>query len=534
MTGFKIDKFAGTAPRFKPRNLPPGFAQTAQNCNLQRGTLSPLKSGLFVWTPTKVGTIQSIYKFGGAFWFHWAGDVDVVQGPIANDTQERTYYTGDGVPKVTDASVATSGGGTDYPTVSYTLGLPAPAATPGTSLGAGGGCNEEDKVSVAFVYTYVTGWGEEGPPSAASAVVDVCAGQTVTVTGMSTAPAGAYNVTTKRIYAAVYGEYQYVGEVPVATTSYEITAFDASALGETLPSATWYAPPTDMHSITMLPNGIAAGLSGKTVCFSEPYLLHAWPTEYQLILDDDGVAMAACGQSVVVTTANNTYLISGVDPASMSMLKLEANQSCSSKRSMVDMGVFAIYASPDGLVAASPAGEITLVTEELLTREQWQAYNPPSIHAYYWEGQYVAFYDTGAVQGGFIFDPDAKDGLKSLNFYATAGFSDPAADALYLVVDGDIVQFDAGASLTYAWKSGRFVQPKPVNMGAAQVIADSYPVTFKVYADGVLKATKSVASSRGFRLPAGYQATDWEVELSGTAEVEEVIVVEAMRELAQA
>lgn len=533
MSGFKIDKFSGEAPRIRPRKLPPGYAQTAQNCNLQRNTLSPLKSGLFVWTPTKVGTIDSIYKFGGSFWFHWTDDVDVVQGPIANDTQERTYHTGDGVPKVTDASIATSGGGTDYPTVSYTLGLPAPDAAPGTTLGVGGGCAAEDQVSVAFIYTYVTAWGEEGPPSAASAVADVCDGQTVTITGMATGPSGAYNVSTKRIYAAVYGGYQYVGEVAVATTSYEISAFDASVLGEECPSTTWYAPPTDMHSLAMLPNGIAAGLSGKTVCFSEPYLLHAWPTEYQLLLDDDGVSMAAVGQSVVVTTDNSTYLISGVDPAGMSMTKLEANQACVSKRSMVDMGVFALYASPDGLVAASPDGSIRLVTDELLTRDQWQAYSPSSIHAYYWEGQYVAFYDTGAAQGGFIFDPQSKDGIKALDFYATAGFSDPTADALYLAVDGDIVQFNADSALTYTWKSGVFVSPRPVNFGAAQVIADSYPLTLKVYADGVLKATKSVADDRGFRLPSGFLATDWEVELTGTAEVEEAIIAEAMRELAQ-
>lgn len=532
MTGFTIDNFSGIAPRYRPKKLPPGFAQTARNCNLQRKSLSPLKSGLFVWTPTKVGVIKSIYKFASSFWFHWTTDVDVVQGAIVGDTQERTYYTGDGVPKVTDAAIATSGGGTDYPTVSYNLGLPAPAATPGVTLGAGGGCATEDKIAVTFYYTYVTGWGEEGPPSLPSVVSDVCDGQTVTVTGMSAAPAGAYNVTTKRVYASVYGEYQYVGEVAVATADYQFV-FDVSALAEPCPSEDWIAPPTDMHSLVMLPNGIAAGLSGKNVCLSEPYLLHAWPDAYQIPIDDDGVAMAAIGQSVVVVTNKNTYLGSGVDPASISMVKLEANQSCVSKRSMVDMGAIAIYASPDGLVAVSPTGQVLVVTEEILTRDQWQAYNPSSIHAYYWEGAYVAFYDNG-TQGGFIFDPTSKNGLVELGLYATAGFNDVADDALYLVVDENIVRFNGNTALTYQWKSAVEEMPKPLNYGAAQVIADSYPVTFKLYADGVLKVNKSVADKRGFRLPAGYLATDWEVELSGAAEVEKVIVAETMRELGRA
>ena len=58
----------------------------------------------------------------------------MVSSPIIGDTTERTYFTGDGLPKMTFSPDATSGGGTDYPTVSFTLGIPVPAAAPIAAL----------------------------------------------------------------------------------------------------------------------------------------------------------------------------------------------------------------------------------------------------------------------------------------------------------------------------------------------------------------------------------------------------------------
>jgi hypothetical protein len=54
--------------------------------------------------------------------------VDVATAQIEGDSSQRIYYTGDGIPKVTNFTMATSG--TEFPTTSYTLGLPLPAATP--------------------------------------------------------------------------------------------------------------------------------------------------------------------------------------------------------------------------------------------------------------------------------------------------------------------------------------------------------------------------------------------------------------------
>ncbi len=110
MAVITVNKFSGVSPMTPPRYLGNEAAQVALNCPVWLGSLQPIR-GVSDITPsplTKTGTFKSIYRFGQSetdekkYWFHWTSEVDVVQGFISGDTTERTYYTGDGVPKVTD------------------------------------------------------------------------------------------------------------------------------------------------------------------------------------------------------------------------------------------------------------------------------------------------------------------------------------------------------------------------------------------------------------------------------------------------
>lgn len=60
-------------------------------------------------------------------WLSWLTDVDVATTTSLNDEEQRIYYTGDGVPKVTNYELAAQGGG-PYPVASYDLGIPIPTA----------------------------------------------------------------------------------------------------------------------------------------------------------------------------------------------------------------------------------------------------------------------------------------------------------------------------------------------------------------------------------------------------------------------
>jgi hypothetical protein len=112
-------------------------AQIASNTRLWTGALEALPAK----ATTKTGVsaqAQSIYRFGqdtpgdASYWFTWNTHVHVAKGPIAGDVTERTYYSGDGYPKVTNNELALSG--QPYPGAAYKLGVPAPSATPSATV----------------------------------------------------------------------------------------------------------------------------------------------------------------------------------------------------------------------------------------------------------------------------------------------------------------------------------------------------------------------------------------------------------------
>lgn len=535
MTGFVVRQFRGIAPKLAPRLLADNQAQSCTNARFKSGTLHPLKANDPVMTLPKPGAIQAIHRFGQAvaadnqYWFHWAADVDVVRGFVAGDAQERTYWTGDGVPKVTDSSIALAGG-TEYPMASYMLGIPAPSTAP---IGVVGGTPEsaaaleEDRV---YVVTLVSAWGEEGCPSDASNVCTVQVGETVTLT-LPASPSGSYNFASKRIYRSVSGtgstEYLFVAEVSAATTEY-VDSVLAENLGEVLPSLYYEMPPADLKGLVAGPNGVMAGFSGKDVHFCEPFKPHAWPSTYILTVDADVVGLAVFDTTWLILTKSNPYLVSGTHPDNYAMVRAELDQACVSKRSIAPVDGGVVYASPDGLFLVG-GGVSRNLTELTYSRREWQAISPSSLSGYVVDNQYVGFYGGTA---GFILDLQAGD-ITYLDWHASAGYYDPIRDALFLVTNtNSLVKFDAaGTNKTAAWRSKAFYLPRPVSMGAGRVEAASYPVTFKVYADGALKHTETVASDAEFRLPSGFTAKQWEFELSASVEILSAGFAEVAQEL---
>lgn len=540
MALIKITAFNGTSPRTDPRLLDDNMAQTAINAKLQTGLLSPYKDTAQVAALAKTGTIRSIYRFGEDvvgdtnYWFHWTTDVNVVKGPISEDPYERTYFTGDGVPKVTTNAIALSGG-TTYPTNAYTLGLPSPDQAPAAVVSGEGEGTAEARV---YVYTYVSALGEEGPPSSPSASVNVLSGQTVSLSNLSGAPVGAYNVSTKRIYRAVTGtsgtDYLFVAEIGVGQSTYSDTVAAAS-LGEPLPSLDWVAPPSTMQGLTMMANGIMVGFTGKDLCFSVPFIPHAYPLSYRLQTDFPIVGIGAFGASLFVGTTGFPYIITGIDPENMTMTKAEERQACVSKRSIVEMGSGVLYASPDGICLADGSG-VRVITKGIITRDNWQAYKPESITATHMDGRYFAFFDTGTRQGLLVLDVTGDSAqLWESSVYATAVYNDIKTDSLYLAIGSNVRKWDSGeTNLTYTWKSKKFVAPSPRNLGVGQVFANVYPVTFKLYADGELKHTQTVTNDRPFKLPSGFKTREFEVELLGTSDINTVFLSSTAALLKQA
>jgi hypothetical protein len=242
------------------------------------------------------------------------------------------------------------------------------------------------------------------------------------------------------------------------------------------------------------------------------------------------------GQSAVLLTNGYPYLMYGADPQSMSTQKMAFPWACLSKRSIVDTGDGTIYASADGLVMIGSDG-MSILTKQIFTIEQWRALNPSSITAALYNGKYVFTYTkTDNSRGLYVIDLAGQGALliaSDLNTSTaiTAMYVDSRTDTLYIVQGGNIVRWDRGTALTYTWRSKTFRAPYAMNFGVAQVIANAYPVTFNVYGDGTLKASKTISSQDPVRLPSGYRARDWQVEVVSSNTVTEVNLSTSVEEI---
>ena len=558
MAGFKLTTFTGLSKKVSPRLLPEDMAQNAQNVFLDSGRIEGIPTD--VNDPSESGnthpashistTTRTIFKATSSSWFTFTDDVDVIRSPIKEDTHGRFYFTGSGnFPKYTSLSSGVSGSG-PYPTASFRLGLPTPGAfTAAPSVDNTSAADGAALSSRAYLYTEITTFGEEGPPSEVTSadIVDAENGATVTLT-LPAATSGNYSIAKRRIYRTdINGVFIFVKDVTGTSAGTTTEAVTDDLLGEEIESSDNLAPPDDttsdhpdgpMLGITTMPNGITAGFSGNTLLFSESFLPHSYPLANQLTTQEDIVAIASIASGLLVTTKGKPLMASGTDPSAMAMVEIDANLPCVNKRSLVDMGEYAIYSSPDGLVLASNSG-IQLITEQILTRDQWQTeYYPSNVEAYEYEGKYIAFTFDGSdnsTKKGFIFDPrGGKNAFVNLNFYATAGFNDRENDELYLVIDGTLKKFARGTTKrSYLWKSKEFFSNRPLSPGIAKVDAEAYnALTFKLFADGSLKHTQTVANSDPFRLPGGYRGKVFEIQLEGTDIINEVCVYESPQEIA--
>lgn len=570
MAYFKRTRFNGIAPGVAPRLLADDFAQTAVNIDFESGRLTPTTDDVDEFT-LQSGAVRSIYYYRDTNWLEWDDeDVKAVAGPIPDDTNDRLYWTGQDYPRMGTVTSMIAGA-SGYPAVSYRLGVPAPANAPSiTKSGTADDTQTPDDVS--YVYTFVTAFGEEGPPSPACTAVERTDTETVTVSMPSgDHPSGNYNFGTgalKRIYRSNTGStnttFQFLAEVAFTTTSYDDTT-PSAGLGEVLPSETWIGPPDDnaslypdgpMKGLTAVANGVFAGFSGNRFCLSEPFLPHAWPIDYRITLEEDIVAIGGVSNGVVALTDGRPYFITGTDPSAMTAVQMDIAQACVNARSVVDMGSYLLYAGPDGLVAVT-GGQGEVVTQGLISAKQWNAdFNPTGYRAFRYENTYVAFWTSGSDHLGFVYDPrGAETAISRLTTagQVNGGHSNPKDGKLYLVVADKIKEYRGSTTnRALTWKSKKYVTPKPVSMGWVSVHAQAYPVTVKVWGDGTLIAhyslsytanvyTQTVTVPSGastgtlrepiMRLPP-VVAQEWEVEVSGAVEIDEVCLAQSMEEIA--
>jgi hypothetical protein len=540
----RVTDFTGIAPALTPWKLPLGMAQIASNINPDSHTVKPWKDATVVSSGYAAAGTTTIFRFGRSlisdtqYWFQWAFDVDVVKGPVIGDTSERTFWTGDSYPKWTNNTLALTGS-PPYPVAFRKLGVARPTNTPVMSVT--GTATSTDYNVVAYAYTVITAYGEESAPSPICAGQKVYTGQTASVTGMDAlSVVTTTSQTAYRLYRTVTSytdtNLYFVKETNTSTIVDDV----GTNIGGVIQTTSWDAPPSTMFGITSMANGIMVGFDGYDVRPSAQYAPYAYPLRYRLSTDFPIVGGKAIGNQVVVLTTGNPYMLSGTTPDALSLSKIESPEACVSKRSIVNitspmpsmqgppiMVGTVYYASQNGLCSCDSGGNINVVTNGLLNREDWQALNPTSITGFAYNGKYFGFYNTGGVQGGFVLDPrGGKATLMTFPFYATGGFMDIVQDHLLLQVGTNIVLWNsAGTALTATWRSGVF-ETAGIVYCWAKVRARAYTgITFNLYGDGALVATQSVTGPAMFRLPVDNKHSQWELEIVTTSgEVYEVAV----------
>jgi len=364
-----------------------------------------------------------------------------------------------------------------------------------------------------YVYTWVTEYGEEGPPS-----------EPVLVNGWSNAiwtvecfqppienlgvdyvdPVDGLtkhaqrNITKTRIWRTIssqagQGTYFFVAEIPVAQSTYVDTAPDDQvALNEQLMSLFWFAPPTDLQAIVPFPNGIAVGFRKNEIWFSEAYRPHAWPPGYVITTEFPIVGIGVCGQAIVACTQGTPYVANGVNPSSMALTKINLAEPCLHRGSIVSTDTTVLYVSQNGLIQVSQSGAGDNMTEGWISRERWQKLTPHvKVRAIKLTSAYFAF-GGDPILDGFTVELSSEDKtsftiwpqagghrlgfnkLTSPNEYNIDNVEvDPWTGTGLLVQNGGIYYYDftdqSPIIVPYKWRSKTYQQLARKNFEAIRV-----------------------------------------------------------------
>lgn len=538
-----VENFDGIIPRTEPHQLGDNQAQVAQNAKLYASDLRPWRGtaqDILVTARTNALTIYKLYNYAGAStWLQFLNDVDVALSPTVDTGDVRFYYTGDGSPRKSNYALAQ---GTNPPHAYYEMGVPAPVAAPTLTLTvAGSGSNQ----TRAYVYTFVHAFGtleEESAPSPPTTITANVIGSTVHLSLFDTPPAGNYNWTKIRIYRSVTGNstasYQFVAEIPLATTTYDDT-LTVAQLGEALSTLGWRPPPTDLTGIVNLgsASGVLAGFSGNTVCFSEPFFPHAWPLAYQIALPYKIVGVGAVGSSLVVATDRYPYIISGGVPGQMQVERVQLLEPCVSKKSIASYADGVVYASPNGLVTIGASAR-DVSTRALFHREEWQALVPSGIIGAIYDTRYIATFTTGPQAGtAYVLDPTDTPALSQVDMLtAKAVHVDSKTGSVWLINTAytGIFQLDIDQVnlLTYTWRSKKWNMPIATSWSVCKVRGDytTGAANIALYVDGALVTTITPTDDQPIRLPP-FTAREFFFEVVGTRRIQQIQFATSVREL---
>ncbi len=571
MSAVKLMGFGGMLPAVDPRLLPDDSAADAQNVWFYNGGIEGIRVPTTIYVPTP-GTravfrvpkaATDLQNIDNSYWLEFTTvDINIVKTPIA-ESADPTYYWANGtaVPGYTSFSRIAAG---DPPLV---LGIPPPSVAPGVVPAGGTGVTE----TRAYVYTWVSAYGEEGapsPPTVVTGKVDDTWAITLTApTGSDTTDRVLDKTNIYRTVTSSAGvaSYYFVAQLPIATLAYDDTIPDDQVINAgTLESTDYAPPPAGLQGLAALPNGILCGWLDNEIWFCEPYKPHAWPAKYQISTEYDIVAMVGAGQTLIIGTQAFPYYATGISPDHMTLQRIPAAEPCLSRGSMVGSAFGAFYASPNGLIFVNALGQIAYPTRDTISKAAWQSLlDLRVLRAALLNGAYFVY--CGVNEAAFeptAFEPTAfqtsgEGGTLAgalIEFQQTnVGFSRLLAPMPIFNVQQDtwtgevlivseskveVLNLTAQDMMHYIWLSKIFPLAYPDNLSVMKItweppLGTDEPVgTVTVIADGKVRLTRPIPPSDTiFRLPSGYKANAYQFGITGNLIVKSVQIATSAEEL---
>ena len=123
--------------------------------------------------------------------------------------------------------------------------------------------------------------------------------------------------------------------------------------------------------------------------------------------------------------------------------------------------------------------------------------------------------------------------LTTLSGFPTfvGGYNDLSTDTLYLIDStGAIYTWETAAVLSFTWNSKPLRVYPPVCPACGRIYA-SGAVNLQLWADGISVFSGSIADSSVFRLPGGYRAKQFQIQLTGSNSIDSITIANAVSEL---
>ena len=401
---------------------------------------------------------------------------------------------------------------------------------------------DADLESRAYVFTYVTEFDEEGPPSPPSNVIDLLAdGGVAQVTIRDTEHNQAVTggdrerINRIRVYRTAAGTsdtlFLFVGTLPFAGGNSDdsdvewvsepdaLPALEWNAelsdpvpsisLGEPLQSQQWFPPPPDLWGITMMPNGFMIGWKNNTIYASEPNLPHAWNPDYRRTLDDDVVGGESFGNTLVLGTRGRPIYVTGIDPSALTVQRMPDEAPLLYETAMADAGTGVVYVADNGLMLANRQG-VRNLTHGRYSKKEWLEAVKFREKAAYHDGRVFLFSDRDSFdqsnRNPLVLDMTGKDAEPSILSLSSVGWppepdnlasfqwsaATRAGSQLAVVYPTPVsslatIRYDriglfneSGLSISAFWVSGLITVHRPMNPSVCQILADGYPFEFRL------------------------------------------------------